>query len=510
MIRRNGPQRWKNVHVTYEADLQDLLDVDNSSATDPQLGGWDILTQTARDLDAALREAKKRGLRIRALGSGWAMTDIAVTDGWLINTKLLNGCFDPTDRYFESSYALDKRPLLVIAQCGMSVAELNTHLEVRASNGIKRALKTAGIGAGQTIAGAVSGNTHGAAVNFGAMPDFVVGLQIVTGSGRSLWIEPASQPVLNDAFVAKLDVDRIRDDDVFNAALVNLGAFGIITAMAIETDPIYHLDFPPVAEIAHDAIKEKLNRFDSHDPPDLYHYEFIFDPYSREQIAIETKGIRKPYGRERPAPDPTWIVRSKTGYALGDQAPPILAGFPLLSAKAKTALQFREYRKRNIVGNVRATPGQVFTATITYFEGFTETAFAVPITGAARAMDTFSETIRDMDLPSIVQVRLVHPSRALLGFTYHEPKAVVFELGVVRNAKYPVFEEKLREALTAAGVPYTHHWSKNAELKPETVVAMYGQDRVDRWKAARRRVFGGDAALQEMFNNDHLLRCGLA
>ncbi|HEV2771640.1 MAG TPA: hypothetical protein VGV57_02230 [Thermoleophilaceae bacterium] len=67
---------------------------------------------------------------------------------------------------------------------------------------------------GQTIAGAVSGNTHGSQINFGAMPDFVVGLHIATGSGRTLWIEKASKPVLNQEFVTRIGADLIRDDDI--------------------------------------------------------------------------------------------------------------------------------------------------------------------------------------------------------------------------------------------------------------------------------------------------------
>src|ERR1043166_7761303 len=194
MIRRRGPQRWNNIHVTKEAVLNDLVDIDNSGPSGTQPTGFALLNQVTRDLDALIREARDRGKKIRALGSGWALTDIAITDGWLVNTKLLNGCFDISDRYFESTYSAAKRPYVVIAQAGISVGELNIHLEVTAPAGFRRALKTSGIGAGQTIAGAISGYTHGSAINFGAMPDFVIGLQFVTGTGRSLWIERASEP----------------------------------------------------------------------------------------------------------------------------------------------------------------------------------------------------------------------------------------------------------------------------------------------------------------------------
>jgi FAD/FMN-containing dehydrogenase len=510
MIRRNGAGPWRNVHVTETTRLDDLIDIDNSSSSGPQPAGLELLTQAARDLDALVQQARAQGRRIRALGSGWALTDIAITDGWLVNTKRLNGCFDMHARYFDPAYPAAKRPHLVVAQCGISIAELNVHLEVTAPGGVRRALRTAGIGAGQTIAGAISGNTHGAAINFGAMPDFVVGLQLVTGSGRSVWLERASEPVLNEAFAADLDAELIRADDLLDAAIVSFGAFGIITAVALETEPLYQLRFPPVRDIAHDALKRKLDTLRSDDPPGLHHYEFIFDPYSKSQQAMETHAVKVPYEPGHPVPAPVWIVRNDRGFAPGDRVSRRLFSLPLLTAGRKTAAQFAQYRERCILGDVRATPGQLYTATISYFEGFTESAFGVSLRDAARMIDISTDVIRRMKLPAMSQVRLVHPTRALLGFTHLGPKTAVFEFGLVKDAKYRVFEDSMIAALTAANVRYTLHWSKNSGIDPHRLAQMYDASRIDRWRQARSRVFGGDASLMRVFDNAHVTRAGLA
>ena len=178
----------------------------------------------------------------------------------------------------------------------MQIAELNAYLElVPREDADRRAIKAAGIGNGQTVAGSVSGNTHGAQITFGAMPDFVAGLHIATGSGQTLWIERASKPVLNEEFVAKIGAELIRDDDIFNAAVVSFGTFGIIAAMAVETAPIYQLEFPPIADIRHADLKAKLSGFADAPPEDLYHYEFIFDPHSRKQMAMEASAPKVPY-----------------------------------------------------------------------------------------------------------------------------------------------------------------------------------------------------------------------
>src|SRR5262245_22776878 len=128
MITKQGPQTWENIHVTEKTRLDALISVDNSR---PLLGevptGFDDLRRTAAELDALVRDARQQGKRMRALGSGWALTDIAVTDGWLVNTKALNGCFDVDEPYFEDSYGVEKRPYVVVAQCGISMGELNIH-----------------------------------------------------------------------------------------------------------------------------------------------------------------------------------------------------------------------------------------------------------------------------------------------------------------------------------------------------------------------------------------------
>ena len=84
--------------------------------------------------------------------------------------------------------------------------------------------------------------------------------------------------MLNKAFVAKIGAQLIRDDDIFTAAVVSFGAFGIIAAVAVETAPIFQLEFPPIADISYADLKAKLSAFADAPPQDLYHYEFIFDP----------------------------------------------------------------------------------------------------------------------------------------------------------------------------------------------------------------------------------------
>lgn len=504
MIVRRGPRKWKNIHTTFEVDLEDMIDV-NNAVENGTLAGLEFFKQTAKDIDDLIQEAKNQGKEIRALGSAWALTDIHLTDKWIINTKLLNQIFDLTDRNFHDTFPVEKRSYIILAQCGVSIAELNKRLETN-SSGIKRALRTAGIGAGQTVVGAVSGNTHGAAVNFGAMPEFVRGIQLVNGTGKSLWIERASQPIMSDRFINNMDVELIRDDDLFNSALVSFGAFGVITALAIETEPIYHIKFPPMQDISFTDLKARLNNMDYNVPNNLHHFEFIFNPYDKEEQAVLVIGTKEDYIPGHVGPDPLWIITDEHGFAPGDKTPPFLLRLPFLSAAFKSRFQFREYKKNSILSDVRGSSGQLYTATITYLEGYSESAVAVSIDDAAKMIDVIKEVVKEKKLPSICQARAVKSTRATLGFTHWGSHSVVFEFALVNDGKFKEFEDRLVQVMNREEISYAFHWSKNSGIDRKRLFEMYGTAKVNTWKKARRTLFKEDKELMAVFNNNHIRR----
>ncbi len=514
MVHRDdrGAQPWNGVHVTHRTTVAEIVDVDNVGPDGTLLAGFEMFRYAGESLDGLIRDARDAGKRILPVGAGWALSKINITDGWLVNTKLLNGCFDIGERYFDDGYPAAERRNVVLAQGGMQIAELNAYLElVPREDADRRAIKAAGVGNGQTIAGSVSGNTHGAQITFGAMPDFVAGLHIATGSGQTLWIERASRPVLNEEFAAKIGAELIRDDDIFNAALVSFGTFGIIAAMAVETDPIYQLAFPPIVDINHADLKAKLSGFADAPPEDLYHYEFIFDPHSRTQMAMEASAPKVPYEPGVPTPKPRWIVRDKNGFAPGINILRLVGLLRfIVPTRVITALQFKQYRRIALLDGVRGSPGQIYTSSIYYLEGYIESAYAVSVRDAPATIDISSDVAGEMGLPSINQVRVCRASQATLGFTQHEPIAAVFEFGMIHDERFPEFESRLDAKFREAGIRYTMHWSKNSGIDPDKLEYMYGAAKIASWKAARQAVFADDATLMEMFQTDAMVEAGLA
>lgn len=502
MIRRNGAKTWKNIHVTTKLELEDLIDVDNSNAQGHSVSNYEILNQTSDDINSLIKEAKLNNKHIRAIGAAWALSKVQTTENWLINTKLLNKCIEVESDCFHVDYPTDKRPLLVIAQCGVSVAELNVYLELpKSANQIARSLKTTGIGAGQTIVGAVSGNTHGAAVNFGAVPDFVVAIQLCNGTDSPIWIERSDYHVMNQVFVDRVNSTLIQNSDIFNAVLVGFGAFGVITAFAIETEPLYQLTFPKIEEVSQNKLGSLLGSPDFYSG--LHHLEFVFNPYEDDSFYL-IAGTKVKYETGHPIPAPLWIITNKLGYAPGDWTTKILLKLPFVSGKFKSNVQFKEYLKNAVLSNVRGTSGQLYTATITYLEGYNETAFAVSIDDAITTISILKQITRAMKLPLVIQARVVKPGKATFGFTNLLPKAVVFEFGIVNDSTYPEFEQMLIDQLRNANVKYTLHWSKNSLVSRERLVEMYGQTNVDIWKNSRNTLFNNDTELMRVFNNVHL------
>lgn len=507
-----GFQDWTGVHVTNRTIVSEIINVDNVGPNGAILSGWEMFRYAGESLDRLIRLARDAGQRILPIGAGWALSAINITDGWLVNTKLLNGCYDIGDDYLHTDYPEEKRRQVVLAQCGMQIAELNAHLElVPQFDADRRSIQAAGIGNGQTIAGAVSGNTHGSQLTFGAMPDFVVGIHLATGGGETLWIERQSHPVVNDAFLTRIGARAIRDDAVFDAAVVSFGTFGIIAALAVETVPAYQLEFPPVVDIDYADLKPKLAGFAAAPPADLYHYEFIFDPFSRKHTAMEASAPKLPFRPNVPTPKPRWIVRDKSGFAPGVNILNVLGLLRrIVPPGLVTRFEYAQYRKNALLDGVRGTPGQIYTSSIYYIEGYTESSFAVRVADAPATIDLTSQVARAMRLPSICQVRLCRGSRGTLAFTQHQPITAVFEYAMINDARFAEFEQRLDAAFRAAGIRYTMHWSKNSGLRPEQLAYMYDPASIARWKAARRTVFAGDRSLMTLFETDTMVAAGLA
>ena len=163
---------------------------------------------TIEELQAAIREASDAGLGIRVIGGGHSWSDAAMTDEWLISLDGLNRV-----RH------VDKAGGTVEVEAGIRLRDLNRILE-----GHGLALSNLGSVSEQSIAGATSTGTHGSHARRPVLAGMIRSLCLVTAQGELLTI------------------DRQRDEELFRAVGVGLGAFGVIATCTLDVVPAFNLE----------------------------------------------------------------------------------------------------------------------------------------------------------------------------------------------------------------------------------------------------------------------------
>ena len=314
-ITSTGPQEWVNSHGNVTAHVAQLFDLRNPliSGNQSTLEAYNAMTAAMQELVA---RAQAANVRLRAAGAGWSLSEAPVTEGWMLNTQPLDLTFR-----LDPQMVVDNTPdhvaSLRFVQCGIGVAQLSALLR---QDGLS--LKTSGASNGQTLAGAISTGTHGAALEVGAMQDYVCGIHLIPDARRSVWLERASRPVTTAAFAAALGAELRRDDGLFEAALVSFGSFGIIHGLLIETEPVYLLEAYRrrlrLTEPLWQAISELNFNVPQlpHPGERPYHWQVVFNPHDVAGGVYVTIMYKRPY-----RPDYTPPPLPPEGFRPGDDAP---------------------------------------------------------------------------------------------------------------------------------------------------------------------------------------------
>src|SRR3984893_12870598 len=197
------------------------------------------------ELSAAIAGAGRRGLRVRAAGSGHSFSDIACTDGLMVSLQRLAGVL-----------AVDRPSGLAKVQAGITIDQLSRRL---APHGL--ALENLGDIDVQSVAGAISPATHGTGARLGNISSQVQELKLVLADGSTLECSPQQDP------------------EAFRAARVGLGACGVIAEVTLRCVPAFTLhgvDAPA-------PLEETLERFEelalAND-----HFEFFIFPHARHAL----------------------------------------------------------------------------------------------------------------------------------------------------------------------------------------------------------------------------------
>lgn len=511
---QNGHQNFK-VRFKKNASFKLVLPASTASRSEQYratTGNFMWLIQYAID----------NNLHLRAMGNGWSFSEVAVSDGGVVDTKSLVLSFDLNDSFTHPSYLAQgkKSRDLFFAQCGMSILRAEELLQQSG-----RSLKASGASNAQSLAGATSTGTHGSAYQVGAVHDTIIGLHLVTGPNRHVWLERASNPVASDAFIDWLGAERISDDHMFNAAVVSFGSFGFIHGILLETEPLFLLEEHRSGEIPYNqplikaitdtdfsGIADVLPYPEESPGKTLYHFEVLINPHDFEP-GNAAKGVylktlyKLPYRADYPR-----IVRDIKGFTYGDNTlglaqtildalgPRLSAPLVPLLVNTMMPLAFKA------VPPTTGTLGETFHNT--KFRGKAASgAIAVSRSDAAAVTEVILSINKTTPFPGALALRFVKGSAATLAFTKF-PATCILELDGVDCKQSRSFFEAVCNKLEELQLQYTLHWGKfNFNLTPGRISAMYGTDALQNWKHCRHTLL--DYPARNVFTNPFLVRCGL-
>jgi L-gulono-1,4-lactone dehydrogenase len=210
---------------------------------------------SAHDVAGVIKDAIRRGQRVKAVGSGHSFSAIAV----------------PSD--VQITLEVGGAPVDIDAETGL--AEVPAGLELHRLNRLlwKSGLSMQNLGdiEAQTVAGAISTGTHGTGARKQGLAAQVRALEMVLGGGDTVTCSPEQNP------------------DLFSAARVGLGALGVMTRVTLQCEPAYYLE---AAEVGM-PLGEVLHRLDElADTTD--HFEFFWFPHTSIALTKRNTRLRNP------------------------------------------------------------------------------------------------------------------------------------------------------------------------------------------------------------------------
>lgn len=530
---------WQNEHENFKQKIAGIF-----APTNGESGDAFQIHRTACDaIQARIKQALSSGEALRGRGSRWSFTKVAATDGIQLDNHRLNQVLPLAPGMVSSAYVGDVGNL-VLVQAGIRVHDLSLLLAAQG-----KSLKTSGASDGQAIAGAMSTGTHGAALAFGAVPDFVVGIQIATGDAQTYWLERASAPVASDQLISELGAAAVKEDELFNAALVSFGSFGVILAVLIEVRDDFLLMDLREAHPLNSALYTALTQADfsglSHasggETP--HHFDVIVDPHAvgKDNQTLVSIMHELPAGTAvsaEQAPNPPRLEEftAELRDAVKDEFS-LLLKTPGIAKHLDSAKEFARWLSRNFdcldwwcfrgkwdkliprlvalllsqrYPSPRTTTGrhrEMFGPTDT----FGRIASAAIGFDASNAEDVLKLVLKlqgeGRAVPGGIGNRLVKGGSATLGINRF-PLTCVLEIDGLACRRMNSLYRRLWKELEAQEIDHSIHWGKLYEWTPQRARARTGGDAAERWISARKRLLP-TAEQREVFSNDFLRQAGL-
>jgi hypothetical protein len=466
------------------------------------------------EIQSILQDCIYNKERFRASGACWSLNTITHCHDVIHRNDDMNLQWRITNDMLhqQTEYSADN---LFFFECGNKIKNVSKFL-----NKYGKSLKTAGASNGQSVAGAIATGIHSSAIEVGSFQDAVVGLQLIVGPEPKdvVYIERASNPALNNNFATTLNARIIRDDDMFNAALVSLGAFGFIHGIVLEAEDIFLLKRYTrlVSATTVASFVQKLNKDSSqkifHTGTNIdaieqgmkpYHYKVYINPYNKNEPYLMEIMYKKPYTSNYPNPIPVVenFLYSDLIDIVGALSKKFNKQIPLMMNALKKSIF------PTVDEDILGTQAEIFYDAKYQGKAF-GIAFGVDHTHFSPALAIMIEVVNNLGpVPGALGIRFVRGTEATLGFTQF-PITCIIEMDGMRWSdmgnmiSLEALETALYKKLMDNRIPFTLHWGKNKAWGfPNLVDYMY-QNKDDTWRALRSKLLG--KTMCDIFSNDFL------
>jgi L-gulono-1,4-lactone dehydrogenase len=439
---------------------------------------------TAEELVALVRDGERLRTSVRAVGAGHAWSDVALTDGLLLETDRLGGLLELDDGTLHATARED--PALVRVRAGTRVRTLNALLEERGL-----ALRNMGGYDAQSIAGVVSTSTHGSGITFGPFPDAVRSLDLVVAGGERVRVEPAGGPTDPAAFAERHGDARTleQDDAVFAAAVCGFGCLGIVESLVLEVRPRFWLRERRRVRTWEEERPELAGGvLDRHD-----HYELFLNPYPRRdgkhELLVTTRDEVPEPGKVSP------------GDGMRDPLIEMESSFPLVWVALRLAARFAPGLMRTQFGatlrrmkdeNYTQVSYRVFNIGAANKLPALSMELGVPVEGdnhlrtVDRILQVAAESARRKRFhTSPIALRFVAPSKAYASMMYGAPTMMI-ELILVSGTRrgHELLQTYERELADYGARP---HWGQYNTLGADAGHLRGLYPRWDAWLEVQRR-----------------------
>ncbi|KAL8838985.1 MAG: hypothetical protein Q9170_001915 [Blastenia crenularia] len=168
-----------------------------------------IQPYTSEEIRKIVNLARRCRRRLVIVGCGHSPSDLTCTSSWMVNLD-----------HYNKILKVDRDSKVVVMQAGIRLYDLISQL-----SGYDLAMPNLGSIDNQSIAGAFATATHGSSTRHGILSQSVLSLKIMLANGHEVICSSE------------------QNKDLFRAALVSLGALGIITEVTFQAMPVFSLQW---------------------------------------------------------------------------------------------------------------------------------------------------------------------------------------------------------------------------------------------------------------------------